>query len=397
MRLRTTSFRRCLGPLCGVLALFLLAGACTEEDEVTGLSGPQANLGRGNDDITVMTHNVYVGANIDTILEATTPMEIPVLVAYTFQQLISTNFYARAEAIADEIARSRPHLIGLQEISTILYQSPGDAVFGGTVPAEDTLLAFVGVLTDALEARGQDYQVAGSIKNFDVELPMIVDPTPPYAFDDVRLIDYDVVLARGDVEVTNVIEKNYAAALEPPGFGIVLTRGYVAVDATIKKNHTYRFVTTHLEPAHPGVQFAQAAELIGDLASERKPVIVVGDLNTLAPDGETYQFFESEGYVDVWTRNLQKGEGEGLTNPHQSDLRNETVDFFKRIDLIFVRNNPGKKGEPVIGAVFATVWGDELSDRIPSGLAPGDLIWPSDHAAVIAEMRLPVLGGPAYK
>ncbi|UCC47381.1 MAG: endonuclease/exonuclease/phosphatase family protein [Gemmatimonadota bacterium] len=395
MRLRTTLFRRCLGPLCGVLALALWASACTE-DEVTGLSGPEANLGRGNDAITVMTHNVYVGANVDIILEAGSFEEIPGLVATAFQELISTNFYARAGAIADEIARSRPHLIGLQEMSLILYQVDGDAVFGGSVPAEDTLLAFLDILMDALQARGQDYQVAGSIKNLDIEMPMIVS-LEPLAFDDVRLIDYDVVLARGDVEVSNPFTKNYDDALAFPQFGIVLTRGYVAVDATIKNNHTYRFVNTHLEPADIEVQLDQADELMGYLAAERKPVIVVGDLNTPAPDGDTYQLFESEGYVDVWTRNLQRGEGEGLTNPHQSDLRNATVDFTKRIDLIFVRNNPGQKGEPVIGAVFATVWGDELSDRILSGPPYNDYIWPSDHAAVIAEMRLPVLGGPAYK
>jgi hypothetical protein len=45
----------------------------------------------------------------------------------------------------------------------------------------------------------------------------------------------------------------------------------------------------------------------------------------------------------------------------------------------------------VLGAVFATVWGDELDERtFPN------LLWPADHAAVIATLQLPVLGENAY-
>ncbi len=54
------------------------------------------------------------------------------------------------------------------------------------------------------------------------------------------------------------------------------------------------------------------------MADEKKPVIVVGDLNTPAPNGETYEEFvsEAEGFVDVWTHNLKKDEGEGFTFQH---------------------------------------------------------------------------------
>jgi hypothetical protein len=67
---------------------------------------------------------------------------------------------------------------------------------------------------------------------------------------------------------------------------------------------------------------------------------------------------------------------------------NPDVEFNQRIDLILVRNN--NRGTTVIGPVFATVWGDEQADRTASGL------WPSDHAAVIAELRIPVLGAKSY-
>jgi endonuclease/exonuclease/phosphatase family metal-dependent hydrolase len=373
--------------LLGSLLLTLLAPACSE-DRVTGPTGHQSpdwNLGRGAEAVTVMTQNVYVGGYVDRIMDAQDPNQIPLLVAETFQEVLFTNFPERAQAFADEIARTRPHLVGLQEISLIRYQSPGDAVIGGAVPATTVLMDYLDILMASLAARGLDYTVAGVTENFDIEMPMIVSPPPSLAFDDVRLTDYDVVLARGDVGISNVAEENFAAA--DAFMGIEIKRGYVAVDATIK-NKTYRFVNTHLDPDDPDVQRDQADELISFLEHETKPVILLGDLNTQAPHGDAYQQFMEAGYADAWLRNLKKGEGEGLTSPHHHLLMNPDIEFNQRIDLILVRNN--NRGTMVLGPVFATVWGDESPDRTASGL------WPSDHAAVIAELRIPVLGTKAY-
>ncbi len=63
-------------------------------------------------------------------------------------------------------------------------------------------------------------------------------------------------------------------------------------------------------------------------------------------------------------------------------IRNEADELDQRIDLIFVRNLV--RGQTRIGPVFAEVWGDDLSERIPLGL------WLSDHAGVIARMHIPV-------
>jgi endonuclease/exonuclease/phosphatase family metal-dependent hydrolase len=374
------------------LAVCTLILAACDHDRITGLrsEGPSANLGRGTDVLTVMTHNIYVGADVDPIVAATDPTQIPFLAAQAYQELLSTNFPERAEAIADEIALQRPHLIGLQEVSTIRAQSPGDLIQGGTTPATDPLYDYLAILMDALDARGLDYRVAGLVQNADLEVPVYTggDPFDPGNYDDIRLTDFDVVLARGDVAISDVVARNYAQGLPVPGVGVI-PRGFVAVDATVR-NRTYRFASTHLEPADPGVQAAQAAELVAALANESKPVILVGDLNTPAPDGAIYRFLLDHGFVDAWDRNLQRGAGSGLTNPQDSDLRNTQPHLTKRIDFVLVRNNAGARGNSVLGGVWATVWGDDLSERTASGL------WPSDHAAVIAEMRLPALGGGAY-
>src|SRR5262245_37500758 len=320
-----------------------------------------------NDDITVMTLNVYVGANVDRMLAVQEPVELPPLVAEVFPELLATNFPERAAAIADVIARVRPQLIGLQEISTIRLRSPGREADKDT-PAADTLrLDYLDLLLAALTRHGLDYRVAGCIQNIDVTLPLLGGST-------IQLVDSDVVLARGDVHIAHVLAANYQHALTLPALGITIPRGYVALDATLVTHHTYRFVSTHLEPDDLRVQLAQAEELVATLASVTQPVIVVGDLNTPAPTGQTYQFLVSQGYVDVWTRTRRPGTAAGYTFPHAPDLRNAASTLIQRLDYIFVR--------PEVKAAWTTVWGDVPADRTPSGL------WPSDHAAVIATLRM---------
>jgi hypothetical protein len=349
--------------------------------------------------IRVMTRNVYVGADLDKVLAAEDPNDIPVLAAEAFQTLIDTNFPERAEAFAKEIKQADPHLIGLQEISTIYTQIPGDAVVGGTTPASDVAYDFLEILMATFNAYGLPYKVVGKIKNIDVEVPMVVNPSP-LEFGDVRLIDYDVVLARKDVRTCKVLEKTYWASLPVPTFGIEINRGFVAVDATIGKT-TIRFASTHLEslPPHDSpyynsvlqLQKVQAQELVTLLKSQKKPVVAVGDFNTPAPYGETYQYIQSEGFMDIWTRNLLNDNPDGFTSNHDANLCNEIVDLDERIDLIFVRNKAGYSHHQVFGPVYAYVVGDEPQDRTTNGL------WPSDHAGVVACLHLHPLGWSAYK
>lgn len=335
--------------------------------------------------ITVMTRNVYVGADVDYVLAAEDPNEIPVRVAQAFQMLQETNFYERAKALANEVFWTRPHLIGLQEISTIRTQSPSDG-FGGS-PAQDVVYDYLDIFLDALNAKGLNYSVAGIIQNADVEVPMLVDPATMLV-DDIRLTDYDVVLARNDVQISSVLEANYQYKLTVPigNVSIDIPRGFIALDATVGSK-TYRFVNTHLEPASVPelipLQLAQAQELIAILQNETKPLIVVGDFNSEATSGQTYQLMLSEDYVDSWTRNRIPFNPNGYTAPHDYDLLNPHVNFDKRIDLIFVKSNIWRYEKQIIGPVYGIVVGDEYWNRTSSGL------WPSDHGGVVSRLRIP--------
>lgn len=346
----------------------LLAVACN--DDATPFAPEARQVSGHGAGIAVMTRNMYVGANVDPIIAATDPNQIPLLVAQAFQQLLQTNYPLRAKLIAAEIAASQPHLVGLQEVSLIRIQSPGDLVIGGTTPATAVVVDFLPILLAELQARGLDYRVAAMVQNTDVEVPMVTSPTP--TFDDVRLTDFDVLLARGDVPTGNAVEQNYAVALPVPGTAIVVRRGFVAVDADVGGT-TYRVVNTHLESAVELVRQAQAGELLQYLGAETRPIVALGDFNSDAETaGPTYQLLTGSGLADAW-RSRVGGPTQRLTCCHAADLSNSLATLDQRIDLVLTRNLPS-------GPVFADVVGDDPAER-----AGG--LWASDHAGVVA--RLP--------
>ena len=333
--------------------------------------------------LSVMTQNVYVGADVDRIL-TNPPEQIPVVAAELFQQLQVTNFPERADAMALQIRKLHPHLIGLQEISTIRTQIPGDYLENHAVDAGDVMYDYLGILMDALNRQGLSYGVAALVQNADVEVPMIVgmsDEGPE--FGDVRLTDYEVILARTDVIVSNALAANYEYAIDLPESGIHIPRGYVAVDAEWH-GQTYRFVSTHLEdpsgnPDLVDLQLAQANELTTLLADETQPLIIVGDFNSPAPDGLAYNFMVSAGYQDAWILNHIVSEEPGYTFGHEPDLMDPAGGFTERIDFVFLKNGDN----PVSGPVIAQVIGVDNNDRTVNGL------WPSDHGGLYTRLPLP--------
>ena len=316
--------------------------------------------------LTVMTYNVYVGSSADSLLSVENLLQVPTEVANMYNSVIASDFPGRAVAIAKSIKASQPHLIGLQEISLIRRQSPGDRIAGGLVPAEEVIIDFLEILMGALQAEGLDYQVTAQVENLDVEMPMFTDT----GIDDIRLTDFDVILSRGDVAVSRSMSANYANALTIEMLGLEVKRGYAAVDATVS-GVTYRFVNTHLESFAEENRVAQTQELVDNLQGETLPIILLGDFNTRAPNGTAYQLLLSAGYVDLWQMD---SEGTGNTCCQDDDILNEVSDHSVRIDQIFARNIE------LPTQILTQTIGDTPSERLPSGL------WPSDHAGVVAHL-----------
>ena len=107
-----------------VIPLIALAMACdrdpasperTPSFNITSPPAPARN-------ITVMTQNLYVGADVDAVIQALQSPDPSVGLAallFAIQTVGKTDYPARAAAIADEIARASPHAVGLQEVSQI--------------------------------------------------------------------------------------------------------------------------------------------------------------------------------------------------------------------------------------------------------------------------------------
>ena len=362
-----------------VLCLCLgLASACRDAGPTDpALSFARAWRSSAAGGVTVMTRNIYLGSDLGPLLAAPPPL-VAFVAAETFARIQATDFPARAVALADEIAATNPHLVGLQEVILYRVQTPGDAAFGGITPATTVFQDFLAILLDALETRGLDYHVAVVQENTDAEVPAFTgngsDGLP--TFTDIRLTDRDVILARGDVAFTDPERAHYTVN-QPVVIGgkpVVFLRGWTSLVASVD-GRTFRFFNTHLEvQTFATVQVAQATELLGITRAEPRPVLLVGDFNSDAGGTQTptYALLTAAGFRDAWLE--VRAPTAGYTCCHAADLRNEASILDQRIDFVLIG------GSFVIRhrkPVHATVVGDERHDRTRSGL------WPSDHAGVV--------------
>src|SRR3954465_10766789 len=69
-------------------------------------------------DLKVMTRNVYLGADIIPLATAKDEAEFEQNAAQRFQTVQNNNFPARAKALAAEIKKAKPDLVGIQEATT---------------------------------------------------------------------------------------------------------------------------------------------------------------------------------------------------------------------------------------------------------------------------------------
>jgi endonuclease/exonuclease/phosphatase family metal-dependent hydrolase len=276
---------------------------------------------------------------------------------------VANDFPARAEAIADEIAAAKPDLVGLQEAALYRTDVPPD---GPATRAEWR--------STSSPRSKPPCKPAGSRTTPSRSTPARTPSFPP-AFD-LRLTDRVVVLARtdettADLKLSNPQSGAYTTALRVNTVAgpLVLPRGWASVDVKIR-GREFRFVTTHLEAFSGAIRNAQTAELLAGPAATDLPVVLVGDLNA-GPgfDAGPYGTMLQNGFADAWEG------GAGLTCCHAVDLHNPNPTLTKRIDLVLTRGGFETVSTQVVGA--------ETADRTASGL------WPSDHAGVVATLRLP--------
>lgn len=324
----------------------------------------------------VMTLNMYVGAEIGRLLEGEPPAAI-------LETIEETNIVERAQAMAAEIDRRNPDLIGLQEVSLITLFTLNDQGGVGEVLQQAD---YLDILLRSLAARGEKYEAVSQVKNADVTLPI-----EPGVFG--NLTDRDVILARVETTKTeNAASGNYAVNFQVPFGGTIIefTRGWTSVNAKVR-DAKFTFVNTHLEVEPDPTtgegfcvieigpvpcQIPQAQELVKVLASSDHPTILVGDFNAV-PGTDAYNIIAGAGFVDAWDVRLFNIDQQENTCCQLENLMNEKSQLSQRIDIVFVRVDGWVRS-------LATVVFDRPWEKTPSGL------WPSDHGAVVARLLYPL-------
>jgi endonuclease/exonuclease/phosphatase family metal-dependent hydrolase len=361
---------------------------------VTALPAAAEAQKRKKPTVTVMTRNVFLGADLSPAIGAPT---IPAAIdgaGQIWNEMQSTKFAERAVPLAREIKRSKADLVGLQEVALWRVQTPSD---GGAPPVSPIGTAattveqdFLAILRRELKRVGAKYRVVVAQNEFDAELPVDADGSDatgsPFGADfDARLTMRDVILVRttSKVKVGKTRKGHFDTRYEPNvgGLTIPVDRGWASVEARIKtgkgrkaRTSTFRFVDTHLEAfGDPTIREAQARELTRGPLKTGKQVILVGDLNS-----GIARHNEPERPGDDLAFRVLAGFGMRDNGAVQSCCYSSLFDpasvFDHTVDHVLTK--PGLKTRR------ATVTGDDAGQRTASGL------WPSDHGGVVSTVRL---------
>ena len=407
MRLRPVTLATIVAALAGV-------ATSTAEDASATPARP----------VKVMTRNMYLGADFNGPVAAVgNKTGVAALLAlgnstWTLRDVVrQTNFPARAELLAREIADHDPDLIGLQEVAKwrtgLLQLTPAAGL--GQPNATQPDLDFLEILLDELDERGEHYAVVEAQDEADVEGPAFTgNPFTGVGYDpttarDVRMTLRDVILRRVDdaVQVHASGSEHYATKLtiSVAGLPYAFTRGYNWADVTVNKR-SFRFVNTHLESVRSMFALGQATELLQGKGapSSSRSTIMVGDFNSdprddllksgdptphwapyrllsgddgpPPPEGEPGSGPADGPYRDEWL--LWAPAPEGWTSGFSElvdDPDTQAIDH--RIDLVLGRRADGT----AIPVDRGWIVGTDPDNRTSTGL------WPSDHAGVVMKLR----------
>ncbi|HET6794281.1 MAG TPA: endonuclease/exonuclease/phosphatase family protein [Acidimicrobiales bacterium] len=352
--------RRLAAGVAAAVALAFAATACSS-GSTSGSSGTSTTAPDPHR-LTVMTRNMYFGADLSPLFGATAA-QLPALSAAAYKQMQANVPADRMVSLANEIARARPDLVALQEAVEWKVQAPAAAQ-----PAP--LYDFVALLLQDLGKAGAHYGVVSTSNGFAGALPV-----PGVGV--VSLQDRDVVLSRANVaglSLSNPKAGTYTdkLMLTVAGVQIPVVRGWASIDGSLS-GRPFAFVGTHLEAYSDPVRDAQEAQLLSMVGSEQVPVILAGDFNSPATGtgSNAYQVARQHGLGDAWLE--ANPSSPGNTYGYSADLT--TGSMYQRIDFVLLKG-PFK-------AERAVVVGVDPAEKTPTGR------WPSDHAGLAAQLVVP--------
>lgn len=352
--------------------------------------------------LTVMTRNIYLGADINRPVRAAqaaaaapgaTPESIIAALAVATDQtrriVDQTNFPVRSKLLASEIASTKPDLVGLQEVA--LWRSGPINPAAIANPSATTVdYDFLQILLDDLAAAGVEYEAVNIGERADVEAPSFTATGQDMR--NVRLTMHDVILKKADnsFRVTGSHDEIFDANLPVSIAGAELnfSRGYQWVDVQAGRQKL-RFVNSHFEAFSSDLALLQAKQTVAEATATDRTTVFVCDCNSdplntsvkpidHVPHQAPYDFITGPGgYTDQWLEWAPAEEG--WTAGLSELVDDETpAKIDHRIDMVFSHT---LDGEP-LDVDRGLITGDEVADRDP---ATG--LWPSDHAGVLLRLR----------
>jgi endonuclease/exonuclease/phosphatase family metal-dependent hydrolase len=301
--------------LVAVLSVALLPGAA------------EAKSKKNNHQLTVMTRNLYLGADLSPALNAT-DVNGAVDAAYQIEQQVHRTQFptVRAALLAKEILKQKPDVVGLQEAAWWRTEPYDLSAVTSGPKATQTDPAGGDFLTDLLtqlnkgSKKGKkgsasaakkkkssiSYRIAVVKPEFDFELPVNQGSggltVCPAQCHNERLTMRDAILVRNGVKASKSSSGTFNPLLQVKVGGVLsvnVTRGWAAAD--IKANgRKVHVVDSHLEAfdsassntgsdgvTYPkgGIREAQAKQLIapGGPTTSKLPTILLGDFNSDSP------------------------------------------------------------------------------------------------------------------
>jgi endonuclease/exonuclease/phosphatase family metal-dependent hydrolase len=387
---------RAVGVLVGLVAVAGLAVAPGAEAKKTDKSVP----------VTVMTRNLFLGADLGPALASTSFQQFTAANGQILRDVDSSDFATRAKGLAKEIKQTKPDLVGLQEgawwrtgpTGGPPHQSSTDpqSAFTATTNRYDFIQLLLGELNKNTSKDYKGYKLAVSNDEFDFEAPTDFDSNPSTGLFggeiQARLTMRDAILVRkgGAVKVSNPQTGHYQNLYTPTISGIVVpvTRGWVSVDATAtagsgkdKVTKKFHFVDTHFESfddetVHPSIRALQAQELTegsgpyGEGPASAPNTILVGDLNSNNPpvkpgDEQAYDVVTQNGFSERSTSKPNCCVPSIFTGPASA--------FDHKVDHIMTNESKKKV---------------KLVDSGITGLKQANGLYDSDHAGLFSTLEL---------
>jgi endonuclease/exonuclease/phosphatase family metal-dependent hydrolase len=317
-------------------------------------------------DVSVMSRNLYLGADIIKLATSKDVNDEQAQAQALHKTVDQTNFPLRAKALAAEVAKTKPDIIGLQEVARYYRGADGvhDTVKNATTPLYD----FLAIYRKELKARGLKYKVVSEQTELDIEVPS----ADGY---DLRLKLGNAVLVKTGKGARVKFKKKLSGIFTDqltvplPDQSVKLSRGYAGMDGVVA-GRKFRFIDPHAEAYSDEDATKQFQQLVKTAAKSRKmPIIMAGDFNS----DPTAPGARAGGYNAVIDAGFKDTSGRQNTCCQVETVDNSPSQLKQWIDHIVVR--------PKAKVLKRQVIGNKLTDRIGG-------LWPSDHAGLVATLRL---------